>query len=987
MGWFDDLFTNKQKTQSTSSSSVADPELQKFRELLERARDLSYDPYQAYTGERVAGLGADFDAASDAIYGAQDQADPWFNAAYSSAQAGAAPVTWQQVQEAYSPYIDNQVRTLQDDFAYQNDIAQQRARTTSTNAGVITGDRARVAETLTEDSQRRSQDPQIAAIRAQAGDRAWQGAEGNRDAARAGAQVYGQLGGQAQDSAYKNVEGLMGLAGARQQNNQANLDWNYQNDYANAQAYPYQNMSWYGQFLGMAPGMATQSTGTSIGSTQTGLGNVAAGIGSAALGGWLGSDERIKENIVPIGKAHDGQTIYRYNYVGDPTTHIGFIAQEVEESHPEAVAEGPDGIKMVNYDLATRDAAPDMPHKMQEGGFAYGGSVEARMGPSEFDKLVGKVDTAVRSLRGHMQGGRAGYSSGGPTIFTPPSASGGYVGVAGGYIPEGKGLSVSPLPAAQAPELPADTSGSDMQQWSEMGASLGKWLGKKSTDPTDPASWKTTVTRNPNYDRGGSVAGFGLSEDDPLSAFVMPPVDYAENSSMSPMTVKQSRPSGVPGLSFDGAPPQEKAIEKTYSAKPISTMGDAYAPPLQSEAPSLPEMDQSAGVAPTPSSAKERAWYEPIEGKEWYEFGSNPELGLALATAASGFFGPNGGPGRALATGIGTYLSRADNERKQLREDREADMRAAQFEGEAETRRLNRQKAQFEMDEAKRGKVYSTSEGLYRVPPSGPAEKLLETSSGKTDDTKEFDFAVANGYKGNFMDFMRDRSARTSETTLTREEAKKAVNTIDRYRQAADASRGGLSDVAQMRALRDGVGYEGGYFDQTRTAVGRNVGDALGFLPFIPSSEEAANAEAIASKATEMQLNFTNETKGAISDAEMRLFGTATPGMDMSDPAADKILAGMEAGHLRTIERAKFYDAYLRQNKTISGADEAWDTYINANPVLIIDPKTKEMTVNKQNIGNWKSYIGSQYAPGDIVDGWQFNGGDDTDKSNWTQVQ
>ena len=83
----------------------------------------------------------------------------------------------------------------------------------------------------------------------------------------------------------------------------------------------------------------------------------------AALGGLFGaagnlmklSDERAKENIKKIGQTDDGQNIYSYNYVGDPTPQMGLIAQEVEEDHPDAVKKI-GGMLMVDYDRALENA-------------------------------------------------------------------------------------------------------------------------------------------------------------------------------------------------------------------------------------------------------------------------------------------------------------------------------------------------------------------------------------------------------------------------------------------------------------------------------------------------------------------------------------------------------------------------------------------------------------------------------------------------------
>lgn len=90
---------------------------------------------------------------------------------------------------------------------------------------------------------------------------------------------------------------------------------------------------------------AAQQAG--LGSTLSGIGSIAA---AAAPQGFAAfSDERLKENIEPLGKEND-HNVYEFNYKGNDTKYIGVMAQEVEEIMPEAVIEV-DGYKAVNYDM------------------------------------------------------------------------------------------------------------------------------------------------------------------------------------------------------------------------------------------------------------------------------------------------------------------------------------------------------------------------------------------------------------------------------------------------------------------------------------------------------------------------------------------------------------------------------------------------------------------------------------------------------------
>ena len=94
-----------------------------------------------------------------------------------------------------------------------------------------------------------------------------------------------------------------------------------------------------------------------LGASANGLGAIAGGLGLGAnlYGSFMKSDARAKEEIEPVGELYDGQHVYRYRYRGEPHHQIGLIAQEVEERHPDAVAEF-GGVKHVNYERATRPA-------------------------------------------------------------------------------------------------------------------------------------------------------------------------------------------------------------------------------------------------------------------------------------------------------------------------------------------------------------------------------------------------------------------------------------------------------------------------------------------------------------------------------------------------------------------------------------------------------------------------------------------------------
>jgi len=74
--------------------------------------------------------------------------------------------------------------------------------------------------------------------------------------------------------------------------------------------------------------------------------NAGTNLGAAYL---MGSDRRLKENIVRLGEMSNGLNIYAFNYKDNPERTIGVMADEVELIMPEAVYTRFDGYKMVNY--------------------------------------------------------------------------------------------------------------------------------------------------------------------------------------------------------------------------------------------------------------------------------------------------------------------------------------------------------------------------------------------------------------------------------------------------------------------------------------------------------------------------------------------------------------------------------------------------------------------------------------------------------------
>ena len=60
------------------------------------------------------------------------------------------------------------------------------------------------------------------------------------------------------------------------------------------------------------------------------------------------SDERLKENIIPMGR-ENGHRVYQFQYKNEPGTYIGVMAQDVLETDPDAVVLMDSGYYAVDY--------------------------------------------------------------------------------------------------------------------------------------------------------------------------------------------------------------------------------------------------------------------------------------------------------------------------------------------------------------------------------------------------------------------------------------------------------------------------------------------------------------------------------------------------------------------------------------------------------------------------------------------------------------
>jgi hypothetical protein len=145
---------------------------------------------------------------------------------------------------------------------------------------------------------------------------------------------------------FANLNAMLTAGGALDQKAQQNIDADRARYDYNQTAQP----NYYAQIAQLLqsiyPGATTTGSSNAFGSST----QASTGFGGKAD---LFSDRRLKTDIRPVGRLHDGQTVYSYRFRGSPRTELGLIAQEVEKRRPDAVRRHPNGFKMVDYRKAT----------------------------------------------------------------------------------------------------------------------------------------------------------------------------------------------------------------------------------------------------------------------------------------------------------------------------------------------------------------------------------------------------------------------------------------------------------------------------------------------------------------------------------------------------------------------------------------------------------------------------------------------------------
>jgi hypothetical protein len=338
--------TNQTQNSNTSSTSTYSPNaaaMDAYKNLLPAAQSAANSASTFNDTQNQA-----FKQLGDMQGGYQ----PGLDAANAYTAAGAGPISGKAISNYMNPYQQDVIDSTMANLQHGYDLQSQNLKGNAIAQGALGGSRAKIAQAELARGQGQTTAQTLAGLNQSNYNQALSAAQGDASRSLAAGAQTGNLAQMQQQLGLQGTQALLSAGNQQQQLPLQTLQW-----LANLQTGVGSQMG------GTTSGTSTgTTTGTSKTTEQPGMGQmIGAGLGALAMF----SDERMKEDIEPVGKSFDGQTIYKFRYKGDPKAQIGLLAQDVERHHPEAVG-SVGGLKTVNYDTATREAA-------HRGHFADGG--------------------------------------------------------------------------------------------------------------------------------------------------------------------------------------------------------------------------------------------------------------------------------------------------------------------------------------------------------------------------------------------------------------------------------------------------------------------------------------------------------------------------------------------------------------------------------------------------------------------------------------
>jgi hypothetical protein len=176
--------------------------------------------------------------------------------------------------------------------------------------------------------------------------------------------------------------------------------------------------------------------------------------------------------------------------------------------------------------------------------------------------------------------------------------------------------------------------------------------------------------------------------------------------------------------------------------------------------------------------------------------------------------------------------------------------------------------------------------------------------------------------------------------------------------QATNAAAGNAMSVKnQAKQMLDAQGkaYTGPFAD-----INQMANQGLALFGNEDAKNRATAYQTIESGSGDMARHERQPSEGQISDFDAKQFMKIVPSPQKNPEFNQAALSARTAMAEVAREKPQFIQEYRKQNRNLVGADEAWQRYLNDNPVLNPSLQVeKPDTILNQNRKAWRDYFGS----------------------------
>lgn len=955
--------------QNSVSTYTPTPEAAGFySDVLGQAK-AAQSAYNPATAKTVAGFTAPQQQGFATALGNVGSWQPAVNQAGQMIGNAGAGINQADINAFFNPYQQDVIGAARGEMEDADAMARRQYVANQASQNALGGSGFHIGRAQLAGDQSTARARTIANLTAQGWDKALAAAQADKTRGLSAGQSMASLGQLTSQLGYNDANAQLGV-GNQQQAQQQNVNDTASQNALQQQLWPMQQAQWLasiGSGIGPLTGGTTASSGTASQSQGKGIGNI---LGGAVTLAGMASDERVKENPVEIGRSHDGQPIYEYNYRGDPRRQIGLMAQDVEQRDPGAVTEV-GGIKHVDYDRALEGAER----------YASGGSVEMPEGLMPWAELKpaqvrwpdapdvrppAQQQEGAADLEGIYKSGQkagAGLSnignliSGAPVLPAASSPAGGAFAASG--LQAGGGLGglsglASLFGFADGGMIPTP----EEMQALEMVESNGRDIVNPRSGAFGPRQIMPATARDPGFgvrpldqsitDRDARLAEQRRFSDDYYSAMLKRYGGDREAARIAYNGGPERADNWIKAGRNDAVIPKESA---EYYKKIAAQLGDGGGA-IVAKAVNPQVAEAAGGGEPyrSKSDARSGGMIQRIFGVDFNPLGLTEPERKALVIAGLSMMS-HGDIGRGGLAGM-QYLSGVEAGEREAAADRvklAAQMRKDEADLSLRTRQVTNDERKAAADAARADRTFEYGKGKDERDAAFAREKLGAELGKPTGDMQEYDAykrqeAEAGRTPLSFMEYQRElKAAGRPSTNVTvsgdkagaQEMAKLHAQTYDKLRANA---AGADQLIDQLGALDDAIktGIQTGFAGE-QLQYARRLGATLG----ISNASKAAAGELIAAITNKLALAVRSPggegggMPGAMSDADREFLRDTVPGLLKTPEGNRQLIAVMRASarrhqvlHEMAIDYAGEHGGQLD-----AGFDKVVRDYVKSNPL------------------------------------------------------